>query len=501
MPLRKPFVAALVLIAVARAAAATTYVPMSDRDLAEGAAAIARVRVLGEQPGPVDRPPATDYLVAVDRLLQGHLPGGTIVVRVPGGMRADGLVHEVAGAPRLRQGAEALLFLQPGEDGTFGPLHLALGAFHARRAGTGAFAEQDLAGAHPAGPPPHGEDGRVRDLERFTAWLEDRGAGSERPADYWVRRTGGPRARVEKAHTPLPTSDGVAPRWFDFETGWSASWVAHAAGQPGMGVAATATAIEAALAAWSADATSAIGLRYAGTTPVDTGIGTPDRLNAFLFGDPHGQVPGTFDCNKGGVLAMGGPYYWSSLRSYRGNAYHEIVEADVVTNDGADCYLAKDPKRAAEVFAHEVGHALGFGHATDAEALMWPSAHGHGRGARLGEDDRVGASLVYGDGSYRPAPPAPGPTPAGSFTLRASTGRTEVRLSWTHGLQGVEGFRVESQRKKKGFGAVLTVPGDASGALLTGLKPNQTLTLRVIALRAGGAVAGATKPIRVRTLR
>src|SRR5688572_18497700 len=197
MPHRKPFVAALVLLALARAAAATIYVAMSDRDLAAEAAAIARVRVVAEQPGPADRAPATDYVVAVDRLLQGHLPGGTIVVRVPGGMRADGLVHEIAGTPRLLQGAEALLFLQPGEDGTFGVLHLALGAFHARRAGATAVAEQDLDGAHRLGPPPPSEDDRVRDLERFAAWLEDRGAGIERAADYWIRPPGA-HARAEK---------------------------------------------------------------------------------------------------------------------------------------------------------------------------------------------------------------------------------------------------------------------------------------------------------------
>ena len=81
----------------------------------------------------------------------------------------------------------------------------------------------------------------------------------------------------------------------------------------------------------------------------------------------------------------------------------------------------------------------------------------------------------------------------------ASATRTEVRLSWTHGLAGIESFRVETQRQKGRFDAVATVPGSASGTVLGGLRPNRALTLRVVALRGDGMVAGATKPIRIRT--
>ncbi|MFP5288409.1 MAG: reprolysin-like metallopeptidase, partial [Thermoanaerobaculia bacterium] len=105
---------------------------------------------------------------------------------------------------------------------------------------------------------------------------------------------------------------------------------------------------------------------------------------------------------------------------YRGVSYRRIVNADIVTNDGMDCYLQDSVggKKAEQVFAHELGHTLGIGHscgdlssspcsnATLDQALMRAIAHNDGRGAALNSDDRSAAFYLYGV-----------PTPKDFFTL------------------------------------------------------------------------------------
>ena len=92
---------------------------VSDQTLVDQAGAVAEVRVTGIEPAPVEGRPATDYVVEVERLVKGHLPGSTVVVRVPGGVRPDGVGLKVFGAPELHEGETALLFLRPAEDGTY----------------------------------------------------------------------------------------------------------------------------------------------------------------------------------------------------------------------------------------------------------------------------------------------------------------------------------------------------------------------------------------------
>src|SRR5688500_5738214 len=53
--------------------------------------------------------PATDHLVTVEQVLQGSVPGTSLIVRVPRGERA----------PELRAGERVRLSLVPGNDGSF----------------------------------------------------------------------------------------------------------------------------------------------------------------------------------------------------------------------------------------------------------------------------------------------------------------------------------------------------------------------------------------------
>ncbi|MEA2605073.1 MAG: hypothetical protein QOF89_6065 [Acidobacteriota bacterium] len=483
------------LLAGASAASATTYVAMSDEDLTDQAAVVARVKVVDVAPGPASAMPATDYLVEVEEVAKGHLPGSTVAVRVPGGVRADGVGLKVWGAPELRPGEETLLFLEPAPDGSFRILHLMLGAFRARTAEKSTLAVRDLSEMHRlrrAAGADLDEPG-VRDLDRFAAWIADRALGLRRAPDYW-------RKVPEEKYAQINGPDNLPVRWFTFDSGRSVSWKMDPAGQPGLDPAQSEAALRAALDAWNADPTSTIQYIYAGTTTATGGLRATDGVNAVTFNDPGNvHVPGTFDCRAGGILAMGGPYFYPSTRSYRGQSYHEAFEANVVVNDGTQCYFANNPVVLAEVLAHELGHTLGFNHSAEGNALMRATAHNDGRGARLADDDRMAASSVYGDGSFQPAPPPP-PTVSTPLKLTAApASRTEIRLAWANAPQQTEELRLECQEKGGAYRPLQTLPAETTETVLGGLKANSTYVFRVVAVDAAGRAVGVSNGVRVRT--
>lgn len=70
--------------------------------------AIAEVVVEDVESAPVGLP-AVDHLVRIERVLQGSVPGTSLIVRVPGDQRS----------PALRPGERAVLSLAPAQDGSF----------------------------------------------------------------------------------------------------------------------------------------------------------------------------------------------------------------------------------------------------------------------------------------------------------------------------------------------------------------------------------------------
>jgi hypothetical protein len=477
---------ALVLAAafavLASPAGATSYQMISDTALMDQASAIVQARVVGVEPAPVSGRPSTDYLVEIERVLKGDLPGSTIVVRVPGGVGPDGIGLKVWGAPELRESDRTLLFLNPQEDGTYRVLHLMLGAFRQQVTSGSRVALRDLSEAVEVGPEGVREGGadQIRDFERFASWIADRAAGIERGRDYLIGSSGGLQTAIEK-YTLLGSSRGNNIRWFRFDQGQSVEWQVHESGQPGLGLDRTIAAFQVALDTWVSDPATNIQYSYVGTTNSSQGFTGSDRRNVILFDDPHrdsadGGVEGVFTCAEGGVIAVGGPYFFSDTRSHRGKPYHEAAEADIVTNDGTDCFFQNNPRVAEEVFAHELGHTLGLGHSQQRDALMWSKAHNDGRGARLSADDRAAVNDLYGSGTGN------GP---GSANLRAPqrlTGKVsggEVVLNWRDRSAGEDSYRIEIKPKgRKKFQETLTLPADSTSTTLADLGPG-IYTLRV----------------------
>ncbi len=487
----------LALLLLPAAAGATAYLPLADTTLADRAPVIIEGRVLAVEPAPGSRP-ATDYLVEIERLIKGALPDGTLVVRVPGGVGADGIGLHIHGAPRFDQGDEVLLFLDPRHDGTFALHQLMLGAFHIETEGDMRLAKRDLSGALRVKLPRTGTKGTPtgsgpRDALAFRRWLVARIAGRVKAADYFLPAPlggGGDDAfRIIISPTTSPPSGGGCAngghgmRWFDFTAGdgGNVGWRTHYSGQAGVpdgGIA----AIHSALAAWSDDPNTEIRYVYDGLTSATGGMISHDGKNAVLFGDPNNEISGSFDGE--GLLAIGGPWFDCDTLPYEGEGFHPIIGADIVTQDGIELFFAStpDPSKAVEqLFAHELGHTIGLAHSELATALMWGDFHHDGRGSTLDADDLAGALYLYGPRDLTP-PAAP------SQLTATEAGGGQVLLEWSDNSNNESQFRVE-RRRAETFELVATAAAGETSLIDAGVEPSTLYGYRLRAESGAGTSA------------
>src|ERR1700681_2822696 len=221
----------LLLALTALPAAATTVVVGTDEDLFDQAPVVIEGTVLGS--APAHGRAATEYRVRVERTLKGRVTAGTVAVQVLGGDDENGMHLTVWGAPVFQTGERAVLFLVPRADGSYGPLHLALGAFHEVAAASGQrVAVRDLQDMQDVttGDARQAQD-TVRESGRFAAWLADRAAGLRRTADYFIALPASDLRGIQEKFTYL---SGKKQRWNQFDSGTAVGWRSLASGQPGL---------------------------------------------------------------------------------------------------------------------------------------------------------------------------------------------------------------------------------------------------------------------------
>lgn len=109
-------------------ALATSYVMMRD-DVLSDQARLVLVGTVERVESIVANPPYTRYHVRAERLLKGQLQGETVAVDVLGGITPGGSQLVLDGNPSFFTNDRLILFLVPRNNGSYGVLHLGLGAF------------------------------------------------------------------------------------------------------------------------------------------------------------------------------------------------------------------------------------------------------------------------------------------------------------------------------------------------------------------------------------
>ncbi|MEA2562786.1 MAG: hypothetical protein QOH06_4290 [Acidobacteriota bacterium] len=503
---------ALVLAAGSAPLSATSYVMVSDEALVDAAPVAAVVRVVSEDRAAGQRQPKTmpamtamtEYVVQVEESLKGEIPGGTAIVRMPGGQGLDGMNLKIYGMPRLRSGERALLFLEPAGDGTWRIMHLILGAFREIEAGGHRLAVRDLDEAREVRKTSAGIEAvpgsdRLRDFDGFARWVADRAHADantvRRSADYYVQDNEGSVGKaIGEFRLFEDADDGHGLRWFQFDTAGNVKWLAYKNGQQGVPGGGYAD-LQAALNAWNGESQTPVDYRYGGKTKDKSGLLEYDTINSVVFNDPNGELP-SFSCSSGGVLAYGGPWYFQETTPFQGKQYHQIANADVVINDGLACFFRDSPsapKAAAELFGHELGHTLGLNHACGDngspgcddnagfdEALMRAFIHDDGRGATLSPDDQAGLRALY---ELNPAPVAP--TNLQAFPVST----TAIGLTWQDNATDETEYRIEMRTLGGDFHEVGSAPANATSTEIGGLTPATGYVFRIKAINGAGSSA------------
>jgi hypothetical protein len=400
-------------LAVAEPARALTYVPMTDADLLANAEGVfvGQVTAIASAPVAISATPnETRYAIAIERVLVGPALSPIETLVLPGSAPGADYGLFVPGVPLLEPGQRVLVFYHRGQDGLLAPAQLVLGLFFRARLGNEAVYVRALAHSHALGKSGTDATDWLRRVEAFERWIEARAAGLAIEGEYTLRMParyalGGPKFTLTRSPQGYPL------RWFAFDTGNTLTWRAHVSGLAGTPTVDEFALLQQALAAWTGDAGSRINLAYGGTTPSDTGVNGLDGVNAVLWDDPLAQINGTqgYICGQGGVVGVGGALFSNSTTRFGSQHYHSIIEGWVVIETNAGCYFEDlAGANGATALVHELGHALGLGHACGdalsppcgsdpalANASMRTPLLNDARGAVLGVDDRAAIAQVY----------------------------------------------------------------------------------------------------------
>lgn len=406
-----PLIGALLVALPARA---TTFVLMNEEDLAERAEAalIGAVTEVESAVDPVDESIHTYVSIAPDVVLFGDLNGEEVVLQEAGG-DVLGRRERVYGAPRYVVGERVLVFVSESDDGSLHTTAMAMGKYRlssateggvvaARALDEGSIVLDPQSGAL-ATSFPHSDLFEL--LERV---------GQVRPIHL-----PDDSALPEKITLPEESVDesepytylGDASRWFEPDEGAEVEFLVCPPPESPALPSEARQAVDEAFRAWSSDPLSSLILAEGAMDepmPFQSCSG-PTRV---VFDDPFDEVDDPSDCS--GVVAIGG--YCAvdhETREINGQSFRRILVGRVTFGDGWSKCPFWNACNMAEVATHEIGHAIGLGHAEAKDATMAPVIHFDGRCAGLADDDLAGLRSLYPRDVVLPSP-----TPTRTATQR-----------------------------------------------------------------------------------
>lgn len=483
------------LLACPHPSAAYSFVMMSDEALFEGAEGVIKARVVRLEPVS-DGDAETRYELQVLEVLAGERVAGVQTLALPGTFDAPRVNLRVDGVPRLKPGGLVVLFYARRSDGILQASQLSLGVFGLVTTAQGDRYVRWLEGAREFGKRAGLQRfSAPRDPARFERWLRDRAEGFRRAPDYLDDHASADPFSKFTFTTFNFTPPGPA-RWFQFDSSQTLTWRAGADGQAST-VSDEFASLQQALAAWTNDVNSRILLTYGGTAANPGTCNNPPTATGSFSGhtcwnDPAGRIAGSYSCGGGGTLAIGGSFAGTPGELFSGQTWYRRSDAFVVMQDGAGCFMdGHAGADGAEVLTHEVGHALGFGHACgDSEspacnsnvvldqATMRALAHGDGRGAVLGDDDRAAAAVAYPQPGGDVTPPT---IPANLVATTA--GLDSINVSWNassdSGGSGLAGYELERCAGVACNDFAEVVQQASTNVVNTGLVPATTYRYRV----------------------
>jgi PKD repeat protein len=398
---------ALLLLAVALPAGATTIVEPTDDQLIDRSELIAVGSVVSSAPRLAGGSIWTDTEISVERTFRGAATS-RVTVRELGGTLGDRATIAF-GSPTFSTGERVLLFLDRRDDGTWSTIDLFIGKFIERRTLDGEsvwYRPASVRGTHTLAAAANSSE--ARHPRGFEDYIDASVTGAPRSRNYFVDE---PRyAKALGADFAL-LSDPLVYRWFAFDEGRTVSWVSYGRqrGYEQGGL----PEIQTALASWSGFADANIRLAYSGAVDAaPRGLAEFDGINAIIFNDLHNEITGSWNGSSG---IIGRASYNAVRRNgtwtspFAADAAHpaktyeevwEIVEGNVVIQDGVSPMNSIGSTRLAQLIAHEIGHTLGFAHSHDAAALMASTIDGSGPALR--HDDQSGARWLYPNAAGQP---------------------------------------------------------------------------------------------------
>jgi len=445
--LRWPFLLLLVSFLNAQSARATTVVMVSDTDLIVSSSVIVTGTVISTTSAWDDTGSVvwTYVEVQTDLVLKGNISQRRIVLKQLGGSVGESGLR-VFGQAGFALGERVLLYLNTGSDGTLHAAHNFIGKFSVKQdASDGREFVERLAVSSEVEVLAQSGDAEVTNSAPLDEYL----GKIQNTLQTEAHRV----AQFEKAQSSLPLltvppeyarkreqGSGLVPefvlfaggvRWMEADQGQPISYYVNPSGSPVAGGA--SAEIGRAMTAWTNQSGASIRLQQAGQTS-SCGISV-NGVNSISFGDCLNQLDPPVGCT--GVVALTAISYTREPKVVSGVSFNRLIEADTVFNKGMDCFLATS-SNLAEVACHELGHSIGLDHSADSAAIMWPTAHGRGRDATLGADDKAGVLSIYpASANGTPGPGSGTPLSIATFGLvTGSVGRSyTAQLAATGGTQ------------------------------------------------------------------